>query len=113
MCGFDIPKLTRLKSVSLHNGRLDELQCETLLHILSTLNAPGLQQIILVIQHSNRFMDVKEVDKCLAERFRNLELLTVECDGRQEEGLECSRQEIQEMLLQMLQVQIYTGSFYS
>lgn len=116
ICDFDISKLTNLKSVSLQCAFLETFQCVTLLHVLSTLNAPRLQQVTLVVQHDNRLTDVEEIDDCLAERFKNLELLIVECDGLREEELERARREIQDMFPQMthrgmLQIRIYQGPF--
>lgn len=114
--GFDVSKLTNLKSVVLQGGYLDTLQCAAFHCILFTLNAPGLRRITLIFPHDNCFLNVKELDECLAERFINMELLTVECYGLQEEELECAWREIQDMFPQvahrgMLQVQIYEAPF--
>lgn len=113
---FDISKLTNLKSLGLHGGPLDTFQRDTIFRILSTLNAPGLKRVTLAFHHDKRCMNVKELDDCLAERFKNLELLSVECNGVQEEEFECARREIHNMFPQiarrdMLRVRVHTKPF--
>lgn len=113
---FDISKFTNLQAIGLHGASLDTCQRAVFLRILSTLNAPKLRQATLVFPHDHRFMNAKEMDECLAERFKSLELLVIECDGLHAEGSESCLQEIRDMFPQMsrcgmLRIQIHTKPF--
>lgn len=116
MHNFDISKLTNLKSISLHGGILDRLQRGALLYILSSLNAPSLRQVTLTFRHDSRFKDNKEIDQCLAEKFKHLDRLIVECIGPQKDEIGKARCEIQDMFPQMerrgmLVIRNYTQPF--
>lgn len=118
MCGFSISKGTNLKCFAIRGTLLDTSQRELFIHVLFALNAPRLQHVILAFEHDNRFMNVKDIDDCLGVRFKNLELLTVECVGLQEVQLECACREIRKMFPQMarrgmLRVLSVTESFHS
>ncbi|KAK7682435.1 hypothetical protein QCA50_014640 [Cerrena zonata] len=117
-CGFNFSQLTNLKSIALHSAVADQVQVEVFVHVLSTLKASQLRYITLAIRYRGRIMTLEPVDNCISGQFKNLEMVVIECVGREGDKLNEARQEIEEMFPQlsrrgMLRVQNYVEPFLS
>lgn len=99
---FDFSKLTNLKSITLHAAFTDDIQLDVFLHIFSTLKAEELRQITMVFRHDNRYTGLERLDDCLAENFKDLEAVIIECVGLYDTELDEARQELRAMFPQMV-----------
>lgn len=115
-CGFNFSQLTNLKSIALHSALADQVQVEVFVHILSTLKASQLQYITLALVYRDHVTTLEPIDDCLSGKFKNLEMVVIECVGIEGDELEEARQEIKDMFPQlshrdMLRVQNYEQPF--
>lgn len=113
---FDFSHLNNLKSICFHCGFLESLQVEVLLYILSTLRAPALRKITLALKHHSRFTKVGELDEYLSSKFKNLELVVVECINVAKDEMKEARADLHTIFSQtlhrgLLKVQNFVETF--
>ena len=75
---FTLSTLVNLKSLTLRGVDLHQTLVDAPLYILSTVNAPTLQTVTLVITHDSNITNTK-LDDFLATKFNSLKSVVLEC----------------------------------
>lgn len=75
---FDLSRFTNLKTITLRGDLVDKFQTDGFIYLLSTLRAPELQGITLVLPYDSEFKYPKLIDDFIDERFQDLWEVCVE-----------------------------------